>query len=162
MSKKLHSLFEGLGYRVTSDIVDEEPDRDAEIKVLTVRGKWYRGVSLKDEKVIFAFWQQQHYTSPYQRVPKWMADDLATLADEEGRIELDKLVDELRSADNVQTLFRFNRSRKERHLVVLLDYRFRKAFERVMPLYLTYAKIKEEAEEPGELLRKFSELAEKL
>ena len=163
MTEKLHEIFTGLGYRVTSDALHEKPDRDAEVWVATVRGKWYRGVSLrpskvkgdrKDFPVVLAFYQAQNPNRIASKIPPFFWDWELNVS------FLMTLCRDLIRAENVQTLFRFNRERDKQHLMVLFDKRLTYALELYFKSYVNHLKHKETVDTLNDLERRFLELVE--
>jgi len=164
MTRKLHDLFISLGYEVTSDAVDEKPYPDAVIWIITVRGKWYRGVSLRPRKardrrdfpVILAFYQAQDPRKKLNKVPPWLWDW------EVNKFEILTLCQDLIRAENLQTLFRFNRERDKRHLVVAFDRRMYYALEKMLDSYIRHLDHKEIVKDLNELVKRYIELIDKL
>ncbi len=159
MTGKLHEIFTNLGYETTSDQIDERPEPNAEVWIVTVRGKWYRGVSLrprklkdrKDFPITIAFYQAQDPKKRATKIPPWMWDDVDV------RIPWE-LCNDLIRAENVQTLFRFNREREKKHLVVLFDRRSLYSLEKLLPSYVRHLKHKEIVSTYDNLVKRFIEL----
>jgi len=164
MTRRLHDLFTNLGFEVTSDAVDEKPYPDAAIWIITVRGKWYRGVSLRPRKlkdrrdfpVIIAFYQAQDPRKKLSKVPPWLWDW------EVDKNEIITLCWDLTRAENIQTLFRFNRERDKRHLVVVFDKRMYYALEKMLDSYVRHLDHKEVVKDLNDLVKRYIELIDKL
>lgn len=119
-------LLEKGGYSVWSDARDENriDYRDAEVVIITTLGKGYRGINFfsrrtgGDFPVIVAFFQARANDIKHPLFHFMFVDD----PDEES--EMSKFVRDLLYAKNVQALFRFNRYRSRKHLLILLDARW--------------------------------------
>jgi len=123
------------GWRVSHDVTGLHLDPFADLWLLVIGGRFYRGVSFKPEKGKIVRGNDERYDFPVA-VGTYQHGILEVEYDE-GAIKLptihpilQQLVEdpwkyhrELREGINVQSLFRFNRYRDEEHVMILLDRR---------------------------------------
>jgi len=133
-TEALEKLFESAGFSVWSDRKDDNSVdyRDAEVVIITTMGKGYRGVSLftkrsgqGDFKVIIAFFQAKGLSRA--NIHPVFYDMLVDDPLHPDHDELGDFIEDLTLAKNFQSLFRFNRFRSNKHLLILLDKRWWKA-----------------------------------
>jgi len=137
-NKILEELFTSAGYTVWSDRrgQNEHDYRDVDVVILTVLGKGYRGVNFfsrrtgADFPVILAFYQA-HGPNVLHPIFHFMFQD----DPEDEYSEMSNFIRDLVMAKNVQALFRFNRYRSRKHLLVLLDKRWWSAINYYVSYY---------------------------
>jgi len=137
------------GYRISYDVESLHIDPHADLWILVVGGRFYRGVSFKPLKGEF---QKDKYdfnaaVAMYQHgeVVDYVYDDDSGVPKpsfKEVHPQLLQLIDdpwrylqELQYAVNVQSLFRFNRYRDKEHVMVLLDKRVWHGIEHFLQYY---------------------------
>jgi len=135
------------GWRVSHDTSGVHVDPFADLWILTIGGKLYRGVSFRPHKGRIQRGAEERYDFPigggmYQygelevEYDVWGKVKLPTLHPLIQQMGLDpwRYHKEVRDGVNVQAVFRFNRYRDEQHLMVVLDKRLYTA----MNVYLRY------------------------
>ena len=127
-NRELINLFTSSGFTVWSDYLGERNEydyRDADVVILTVLGKGYRGVNFfskrtgADFPVILGFYQA-HGPNIMHPLFRMMFEDNP----DDPHSEMTYFIKDLVMAKNVQALFRFNRYRSRKHLMILLDKRW--------------------------------------
>ena len=127
MTQDIENVLKELGYEAVSDL---DPDfqsaiADAEVIVLTTKGKLYRGVNILrqagDIPIVFGFYQAME---PREHYPQFVK----SLLDGAGEAVFEMYVREMTYAKNLQALYRFIRRQSSSHVIVLFDWRFHEAF----------------------------------
>jgi len=125
MTRDLHKLLEQAGYKVSSDW-RQNLEGEADVYIITTMGKWYRGISILPKKspqgdfpVIIAFFQGKVDQSSHP----FLLDELSLFFNKEHQYRR-----ELMYGKNLQALYRFNRIRRNRHVMILLDHRWKLAY----------------------------------
>jgi len=138
-TRELEQLFTSANFTVWSDRLGDNNEydyRDVDVVILTVLGRGYRGVNFfsrrtgADFPVIVAFYQVAGPNILHPLFHFMFVDD----PDDEYS-EMSNFIRDLVMAKNVQALFRFNRYRTRRHLLVLLDKRWWSAINYYVSFY---------------------------
>ena len=127
---ELVKLFQSSGYTVWSDRLhmgtqDEGKYMDSDVVIITTRGKGYRGVNLFSKRtggdfpVIIGFYQSKGDDIVHPMWRTMFADD-----PDDPYSEMSNFIRDLVMAKNIQSLFRFNRYRRRKHVLILLDKRW--------------------------------------
>lgn len=118
-TRYIRRIFERNGLIVTDDAKDTSPIETADIFILTVGGKFYRGVSLFSRKINSS--EFPVIVSLFQGTPPKMPHAIFELIRDIERFR--EYANELIYAKNLQSVYRFNRNSDRSHILVFLDKR---------------------------------------
>jgi hypothetical protein len=103
-----------------SDLTAKTPTMNKKIYILTIGGRFYRGVSLPESDVIVAFFQRS-YMRPENPVLRYVA-----YADKNAETHYGY---EISMAYSLQSVYRSNRDAYKRHIMVFFDERLDRSLE---------------------------------
>jgi len=169
MGKEVVNYLLNSGWRVSYDCGNLHIDPHADAWILTVGGKFYRGVSFKPLKGVIRRGGEERYDFPvslgtYQSGEQTYSYEDFPLNFPMIHPLLQSLIDdpwkyhgELRRGINVQSLFRFNRYRDEKHYVIVLDKRLFTSLHHFLENYVNTSRKIEctSLDEVMEVVRKF-------
>ena len=130
-ARHLYERLSEIGFHVSSETHDQAPSPHANIYILVPKGKWYRGVSIinkrlrRDIPAIIAFYQGG--------MPRDINPGILAMMGNVDSEAVTKYYMEQRDAANLQSLYRYNRMRSEKHVMVLLDRRWIHPYNRYHP-----------------------------
>uniref|UniRef100_A0A7J2TCC3 Helicase ATP-binding domain-containing protein n=1 Tax=Ignisphaera aggregans TaxID=334771 RepID=A0A7J2TCC3_9CREN len=127
LTRDLEAVLSSMGFKVVSDL---DPDfrskiLSSEVIIVTTKGRLYRGINIlrgiSDVPVVIGFYQGAEPKEHYPPISDYILEHC-------GEEIFKTYVRELVYAKNLQSLYRFIRQRKNRHIMVLFDWRFHEAF----------------------------------
>lgn len=140
------------GWRVSQDVTGLHIDPHADLWILTIGGKFYRGISFKPLKGRIRRGGEEIYdfrvaVGTYQKGEITIEDDFSPLKLPWTHPVIFQLIDdpwrynrELRDGINVQSLFRFNRYKDLEHTMIILDRRLYNAVHYYLRYYVDTSK----------------------
>lgn len=148
LADRIISVLSNMGFRIVHDKMRREEFNsllpEAQVVVLTTRGKLYRGVNIlpkgvDDVPFIIAFYQGAKDAEFHPEISNVMTDINDEL--------LETYVREMVYAKNLQAVYRFNRKSGRRHVMVFFDWRFHQAYYHFYRNYLYYYLVRVEVDD---------------
>ncbi|NPA98880.1 MAG: hypothetical protein GXO43_05825 [Crenarchaeota archaeon] len=152
-AQHLYERLVEVGFKVSSETHDHLPSPHANVYILVPKGKWYRGVSIinknlgRDIPVVIAFYQGG--------MPQDINPGILMMMGNVDADAVSKYYMEQRDAANLQSLYRYNRMRTQKHIMVLLDRRWIHPYNRYHPSVWKKMR-KHVARSTGEVVRLFA------